>query len=174
MIDSQSPNFCKPDELASFGKYFSLLLSENLFMRTLFFPSSIPGGLILLTACCLVGCGGGPETLEISGTVSLKGKSLDQGTIQFIPLDESGSPSGGIIQDGKYHLEGRQGLRPGKYRVVISSGDPNQPDPEGPPGESGPPAKERIPSRYNVASEKNPVTVEVKEGQKNEFNFPIE
>src|SRR5690606_11737998 len=104
----------------------------------------------------------------------LKGKDLDHGTIQFIPMDQGNSPSGGVIQNGKYHLQGKQGLRPGKYRVLISSGDAKQPDPAGaPPGESGPPAKERIPPKYNVASEKDPVTVEVKQGQENKFDFPI-
>jgi hypothetical protein len=130
---------------------------------------AIPG-LFLVTA--LLGCGdpsGGREA--VSGEILFKGKPLDQGTIQFDPTEGQGTPSGGMIQQGKYAVEKMKGLKPGKYKVLISSGDPKQhAPPEELPGAPRPVFKERLPKEYNTASTQ---VVEAKKGEPNRFDFTI-
>src|SRR5262245_21371388 len=82
--------------------------------------------LFLLLALPWVGCSDPTDGREaISGDIRFKGKPLDQGTIQFLPMDGQDTTSGGAIAYGKYTVAKKDGLKPGKYRVVISSGDPN-------------------------------------------------
>jgi hypothetical protein len=127
-------------------------------------------GLLLLAAS--PGCAdpsGGREA--VSGDIRFKGQPLDQGQIQFLPAEGQDTTTGGLIQQGKYAVEKMKGLKPGKYKVVISSGDPKQhAPPEELPGAPFPVAKERLPKEYNTASTQ---VVEVKKGGPNEFNFTI-
>src|SRR5262249_12614414 len=127
-------------------------------------------GLALAALCA--GCGdptGGREA--ISGDISFKGQPLDQGTIQFIPSEGQDTTAGGLIQQGKYTVEKAKGLKPGKYQVVISSGDPKEHAPPGElPGAPFPVAKERIPREYNSETKQEVV---VKRGVPNKFDFSI-
>ncbi|HZT82907.1 MAG TPA: hypothetical protein VFA26_21935 [Gemmataceae bacterium] len=118
------------------------------------------------------GCGGDPQGRQkISGIVTLKGRPLDQGTIEFHPMAEGQATfAGATIKDGRYEIARQQGLAPGKYRVVISSGQAGTVAEEAAPGESGPPTKDRIPEDWNVNSQK---TVEVKKDEPNVFDFHI-
>src|SRR5262249_31068618 len=120
----------------------------------------------------LAGCAGhDPHNRQaVSGKVTSKKQPLDQGTIQFLPTAE-GQPSMGLalITHGEYRLPAPQGLEPGSYRVVISSGDRVE-KAEAAPGESGPPAQERIPPEYNRDSTR---TVQVTAGGDNRFDFDI-
>jgi hypothetical protein len=126
----------------------------------------------LLLAVPYLGCSdasGGREA--VSGEVHFKGQPLDQGTIQFVPTEGQDTTSGNLINQGKYTVPKKQGLKPGKYRVLISSGDPKQhAPPEELPGAPFPVAKERIPREYNTASKQ---IVEVKKGNPNKFDFNI-
>lgn len=133
-------------------------------MRTLGFG-------VLLLALVSLGCSGSDGKLPISGTVQFQGKPLNKGTIQFHPVDQSGITTfaNGEIKEGSYSIASDKGLRPGKYKVMISSADAKEKEPAA-PGESGPPAKERIPKRYNSESQE---FVEVKSGGDNKFNFDI-
>ncbi len=132
---------------------------------------------IALTVAFLVasvGCGKKATNgrLPVSGTVTFQGAPLDSGSIQFMPADTAGQFGGGaVITNGEYKIPEQQGLPVGKYKIVISAGDPSQPVPEGQmPGETGPPAKERIPEEYNVKSDK---VVEVVTDKENVFDFAI-
>lgn len=132
---------------------------------------------IALTAACLLaaaGCGEKPTQgrLPVSGQVTFKGAPLDSGSIQFMPPDSGGQFGGGaVIANGQYSIPENQGLPVGKYKIVISAGDPNRPVPEEQmPGETGPPAEERIPAEYNVNSDK---VVEVSADKENVFDFDI-
>jgi len=119
----------------------------------------------------------GPDRVEISGSVALKGKPLDEGTIEFEPV---GSPSpgtpytkgGAVIKGGEYLIPRDQGLAPGKYKVRISSGDGQTPVvSDQPPGPSGNfTSKDRIPREYNVATK---LEREVKRKGLNRFDFKI-
>ena len=112
----------------------------------------------------------GAARFEVSGQVTLKKQPLDQGTIQFSPLDpKQGNGSGALIENGTYRLAKAQGLTPGKYRVMIFSADEKEKTPEI-PGESHRLAKERIPENFNVKSKQE---IEVKAGQANTFVFEI-
>ncbi len=74
--------------------------------------------------------------MEVRGEIKLKNAPLDQGTISFRPLPGSkGSASGAQITNGKYELKGDGGLLPGKYKVIITSGDgKTMANPDEPPG----------------------------------------
>lgn len=132
-------------------------------------------GLLVVPALCgflvvLSGCSGGDDgRREVSGTVEFKGKPLDQGTIQFHP-EGAGTFGGAPIENGKFAIARKQGLKAGTYRIVISSGMPGKAAAEAAPGESGPPAKERIPPEWNAQSKK---TVEVKDAGPNVLEFKI-
>jgi hypothetical protein len=126
----------------------------------------------LLLAIPWIGCSDGTGGREaVSGDVLLRGTPLDHGTIQFLPAEGQETTSGGLINQGKYAVDKRQGLKPGKYQVVISSGNPKQvAPPEELPGAPRPVFKERIPKEYNSQTKQ---VVEVKKGGPNTFDFHI-
>lgn len=125
----------------------------------------------------LAGCGPSNPRREVSGKVLFKGEPLDNGIIEFHPLGTSqpGQPTtmeACVITKGEYKILAEAGLTPGKYKVVISSGDnidPNNPDSmPGPTGNYV--SKDRIPKEYNTASKQE---VEVKDKEPNVFNWDI-
>jgi hypothetical protein len=129
-----------------------------------------------LAVCLLGGCGpSGPVRHEVTGKVVYKGQPLDEGLIDFFPLDGQGSKSGAGIQNGAYQIPRDKGLFPGRYRVEILGGsgpttsekiEAPGPRPAGPRGKVG----ERIPPEYNSQSKQ---IIEVKAEGPNEFNFNI-
>lgn len=133
-------------------------------------------GLPLLLLIVTVGCGP-TDSLNrqaISGTVTLDGQPLENGTIEMVPVDAGeGVASGANITDGSYEIPQEKGLPPGKYTVRISAaaGSPTKTS-KAPPGEGDvQPAEERIPARYNAQSE---LTAEVTDGSPNTFDFELE
>ena len=127
-----------------------------------------------LLALTLAGCGGNSNPLgrlAISGNVSLDGQPLNDGTIQFAPKDPAGVSSGAVITNGTYSISAEQGLPAGTYIVRISApeGGPVDVEPGGDATETY--ATERIPAEYNTDSQH---TVEVKPGEENTFDFPIQ
>jgi hypothetical protein len=131
----------------------------------------LPGALCL---SLLTGCGAtGPVRHEVTGEVVFRNQPLDEGLIEFHPLDGQGSKSGASILNGEYHIPRDKGLFPGRYRVVIIGGDGTsgggQAEPSAPrPGAT--PGKERIPPAYN---QKSNLIREVKQGERNQFDFTI-
>ena len=86
----------------------------------------------LLLACLLplvAGCDSAPPppaTHPVHGTVRLDGKLLEDGVVEFQPLDDAGHRAQGEIQpDGTYKLsilhdrKRIDGAVPGEYRVTI-------------------------------------------------------
>ena len=58
-------------------------------------------GLGGLTLALLSGCGEkGPVLCEVTGQVLLKSQPLDEGMIEFEPLDGQASKSGAVIKNG--------------------------------------------------------------------------
>ena len=131
---------------------------------------------VLLTAVCLlslVGCAKKDTSgrQPISGKVTLKGAPLDSGSIQFQSEAAGQQGSGAVITNGEYSIPAKAGLPAGKYKVLISAGNPGQPIPEGQaPGESGPPVEDRVPPEFNVNSDK---FVDVSADKENKFDFDI-
>src|SRR5262249_5371526 len=107
------------------------------------FPMS-PSALIrkfLITVLALgicAGCNGGPKRQEVPGTVVLKGKPVDEGIIDFEPLDGQPSKSGARILNGEYRIPADKGLLPGRYKVSIVAGDGTPTSGKGEPSERVP------------------------------------
>ncbi|HEY2158312.1 MAG TPA: hypothetical protein VGH33_21965 [Isosphaeraceae bacterium] len=139
----------------------------------------LPSALVAVQLLNFAGCGGetdGRPREAISGTVSLDGRPLPDGSIQWIPASaREGTVGGAPVKDGKFSINRQEGLAPGAYRVVISSGG-------GGGGASGTPGeapglldaantpKDLIPARYNT---KSTLKAEVKVGDPNTFDFPL-
>jgi hypothetical protein len=93
---------------------------------------------ILAIACVwAVGCSGDSRS-EVSGVVRLNGQPIEQGSINFIPIDGNLGPgAGAVIENGKYHIPRSSGVTPGRNRVELrafrETGRKVQ-DPTGPPG----------------------------------------
>ena len=72
----------------------------------------------------LSGCGGGPKLVPVSGTVTLNGKPFRDAQILFLPDDSNKAGMAGADLTGpegnyKAMTNGRSGLVPGKYKVVV-------------------------------------------------------
>ncbi len=133
--------------------------------------------VVMCALAVITGCGPANPRREVSGKITFKGAPLDHGTITFNPLGggKEGVPrtkEGANITNGEYKILAETGLTPGKYQVIISSGDNIDPnDPEGMPGPSGNyVSKDRIPADYNTASKQE---VEVKDQGPNVFDWDI-
>jgi hypothetical protein len=134
-------------------------------MRTL---SSAVLGLACLWAA---GCGDGKA--EVSGTVSLDGTPIEEGAINFIPIDGTRGPgAGAAIRDGKYHIPRSMGVTPGKNRVELrafrNTGRKVK-DPTGPRGAMTEERTQVFPLEYN---DQSTLTREVSPGS-NTFDFDI-
>jgi hypothetical protein len=129
----------------------------------------------LLTAVALWqgGCSASSGTAEVSGTVLLDGQPVEEGSIQFIPVEgTTGAGAGGIIRGGKYHIPRDNGAAVGKNRVELrsfrTSGRKVQ-DPTAPPGVLTDERVQAFPPEY---SDSSTVVKEVKSGR-NVFDFDV-
>jgi hypothetical protein len=87
---------------------------------------------LLLMGCCVIFALGCPSKKDeagrknISGVVTLDGTPLQEGNIQFSPLDTQAPQGAGVIggtttvKDGKYELKRDLGLYAGTYQVSIT------------------------------------------------------
>lgn len=65
----------------------------------------------LTLALGLLGCGGRTDGLiTISGTVTLDGKPVPDGSVSLMPLDGKGIAGGGTISNGRYSADSSPGL----------------------------------------------------------------
>jgi hypothetical protein len=130
-------------------------------------------GLLAGLLATLAGCGPADNRSEVSGKVTLGGRPLEDGIIQFAPLDAQPTGDGAQIVGGQYRIPKDKGLAPGKYRVSIYAGDgrsgAGDASPDSPYAGTKP-GKERVPPEFN---KKSTVVREVKAGEPNEFNFDI-
>ena len=114
-----------------------------------------------------IGCDSGSGRCAVNGSITLGGKPVGPGSIQFAPLgDNQASASGAPVIDGKYFVSRDGGLLPGKYIVRIYWPEKNTMG----QGRGVPVPKERIPMKYNINSE---LTVEVQSGTGNSFDFDL-
>ncbi|MDR0521766.1 MAG: hypothetical protein LBH00_07930 [Planctomycetaceae bacterium] len=79
--------------------------------------------LIIVTITIISGCGNPQGRLSVSGTVTLDGEPITEGSISFEPVGEQAVKvrSGTIILKGKYEVPGKSGLVPGEYLASISA-----------------------------------------------------
>jgi len=139
-------------------------------MRRLALVASLSAAI---TLGALSGCGNPQDRQAIMGAVTLKGQPIEDGIINFAPLDGQATGEGAQIVKGKYQIPRDKGLSPGKYRVAIYAGDGTSgvgnasPDP---PIGGGKPGKERVPPDYN---EKSKIVKEVVRRGPNQFDFDI-
>jgi hypothetical protein len=131
------------------------------------------GGVLLLAAAALLGCGRADGLVEVHGTVTLDGKPLNDAIVQFMAASHEGGTSrpavGRTDSGGGYELEystGVTGTRPGKYKVTISTFWPSSLTPE---EQVIPGSKERVPNVYNA---KSTLTADVTE-EDGEVNFEL-
>jgi len=121
-------------------------------------------------AVCLVlaaGCGGGQQKAQVSGTVTLDGVPIENGTIQFYPTG-AGQTAGGGIEQGKYKLDASVG----EMTVTISAtkvvGKQKAYDtPDSPVRDK---VAEMVPDEYNKMSK---LKVTLKPGVNENVNFDL-
>jgi hypothetical protein len=70
----------------------------------------------LAVFAALAGCGSSDGTVR--GTVMANGKPVEEGHINFMPMDDKNSTFGAPIENGKFSAK----VAPGKYKVMISGG----------------------------------------------------
>lgn len=85
-------------------------------------------GLALAAAPGLVGCGGEPGLVKVTGTITYKGKPVTKGWIYFTPKKGGTRAADSVIDSsGNYRLgtfDVGDGAYPGAYQVsIVSRGD---------------------------------------------------
>jgi hypothetical protein len=131
----------------------------------------------LLWLAGAAGCGPAADNLNrqaVSGTVTLDGKPLADGTIHFEPSSpEATTEVSAEIKDGKYSFSKATGPVPGPYKVQISAPEPQnfQPPTGKMPGEFLiPAAKQNVPEKYNL---RTTLTATIKPDHSGAVDFPL-
>lgn len=120
---------------------------------------------LLLT---VAGCGGSdrdlPELGQVSGTVKIDGKEMEDVVVTFAPVKSGRSSTGRTDSNGNYtlyYLADSPGAIPGKHNVFVSSYvdfDPNDPDgPMVPPAGNVPPDYANIEKQVDVKAGDNEI-----------------
>ena len=108
-------------------------------------------GIIVSAMVLLAGCGGDGR-VQVAGTVTLDGESIETGTIAFRPADGQGPTAGALITAGRYTVR----VTPGRMSVEIegfreTGRGPLEPsDPDSPIVAMTEPI---VPPKYNTATE---------------------
>jgi hypothetical protein len=150
------------------------------FWRSLRLMCLVPLPPLVLSVLVALGCGdSGPKRYEISGTVTFKGSPIEEGIIQFEPMDKGPTMSGSTILNSEYFIPRDKGLAAGKYRVSIYVGDGTsgqgkagldpKVDPKPQRGFRGR-GIERVPPEFNT---KSTLVFTVSSSGKNRFDFDV-
>jgi hypothetical protein len=133
-------------------------------MRILVALSLFAVGAVLLAGC---GKDAAPETLDVSGTVTLDGTPVARGQIIFSDPSRQTRSSSGEVVDGKFTFT----ASPGSKRVEITAMRevPGKMDTSN-PGEERPLMEQYIPGKYNSDST---LTADVAAGSTT-FEFKLE
>jgi hypothetical protein len=134
---------------------------------------------MLLIASAAFGCSSNPQAngdivrVAVSGEVTLDGKPLPEGKIEFVPLaSESADTAVADIEGGRYSIIRAVGPGPGKHKVKISSHKPIKiaagQAPGGAPDKREP---EKVPKKYNAQST---LEVDIPSGNSVTLDFPLE
>jgi hypothetical protein len=115
-------------------------------------------GAALVASLLIIGCSD-PTTGQVSGQVTVGGKPLEKGTIQFVPADGTSPTAGGEVLGGKYSVRVSVGTMKVSFsapKVVGQKKVYNTPD-----SPTMPVTAEALPARYSTESK---LTLEVKPG----------
>jgi hypothetical protein len=131
--------------------------------------------MVVMLAAIVAGCSdpyGGRK--EVSGTVTLQGQPVKDGSIIFYPLDSKETQGGAQIVQGEYMMTRQNGLKPGKYLVRLTAGDgKTRAEGEqiaGPGGSTNIVSMDLIPEDWNIKSKHE---VEIKPDGTNRFDFDV-
>lgn len=115
-------------------------------------------GCVAILLAASIGCGNS-GTVSVNGEVTLDGKPVTEGNIQFTAVDGYGRSAAAQIIDGRYSID----APPGKKRVEIFAMRTIEGkfDTTSNPGEKTPLREPYIPAKYNTKSE---LTFEVTDG----------
>jgi hypothetical protein len=109
-----------------------------------------------IAMCLAISSGCAPEVRVVEGKVTLDGKSLASGAIDFEPADSRGRLFGGDIKEGSYRIEIPREYAIGKSVVRITSlQSTGRRVPAGPPAVAGAMIEEiteAVPAQYNTRS----------------------
>jgi len=74
-------------------------------------------GMLIASGC---GSQSGPKRIAVYGTVTRDGKSLEHGSISFLPAEgHTGPVANGAISGGKYSFSTENGPTAGPHRVLV-------------------------------------------------------
>lgn len=125
--------------------------------------------MLAITSLLCAGCGRGRQTIE--GTVTLDDRPLEQGYINFRPMQGAkGPPAGAPIRQGKYAIRGLKDPLEGSFRVEITALGKTGRTTADDRGRRHDVEGQVLPARYNVQSR---LQEEIKPGQRNEFSFSL-
>lgn len=138
----------------------------------MFKPYWIVGALLVVGTLAVGGCQQGSTRYAIEGTVTLDGKPLESGSINFRPVEGTYSPTAGAeIKDGKYLIPRDDGLLPGHFRVEITASRPGKTVmTDEKTGRHIPAYEQYLPARYNSRSE---LRAEIGPSGPNRFDFAL-
>lgn len=94
--------------------------------------SARKAAVLVLFLALATGCGKGPKTAVVRGTVTYKGKPVPNGTVNFVPASGP-SATGEIGSDGSFQLttfRKGDGAVLGEHKVVIVAMQKNDPNVE--------------------------------------------
>jgi hypothetical protein len=119
-----------------------------------------------LAAALAAGCGGRPRA-HVTGKVTLNGKPITDGSIEFFPVSGAGQSAGAALKDGAYQVEASVG----EMRVTINSADVvgRQKAYDTPDSPVIDIVRNSVPARYNTESELRANLV----AGRNEVNFDL-
>jgi hypothetical protein len=128
----------------------------------------------VLFVLLLAGCSA-PSTMRVWGDVSYEGTRVEDGNIEFLPIEGTSGPNvGGVIREGAYEILAERGpLAEGVYRVELRAYRETGRAPTAPkfPGKELPEREAIFPPEYNTRS-----ILRVKissRGSENRFDFNV-
>ena len=84
--------------------------------------SHVVVALLLVTACCILGCNSGETLGPVSGNVTFQGKPVTEGTVLFRNKEMGVYMTANLDSQGHYEVKQPKGngLPPGDYQVSVN------------------------------------------------------
>jgi hypothetical protein len=145
-------------------------------IRDIGFGRRCAGALLWTASVLLPGCGPTenlPECAPVTGKVTIGGQPLASAMVTFHPEGEGNKGQASTEVDGTYVLntyDVKDGAVVGKHTVTVERYLPPMPTQ---PGGKIPTARSTVPKKYNTP-ETSPLKVEVKKGEKNVIDLPLD